>query len=43
MKASYLTPSIRNVRDRLKVYVWQGGTEPVLIDNFDVKAYAPKW
>jgi hypothetical protein len=43
VKTTYLTPSIRNVRDRLKVYVWQGGTDPVLIDNFDVTVFAPKW
>ena len=43
LKTTYLTPSIRNVRDRLKVYVWQGGTDPVLIDNFDVTVYTPLW
>lgn len=38
----YLTPDIRHATDKIKVYFWNMGQSPVLIDNFRVDAYEPK-
>ncbi len=35
----YRTPNIRDVRDRLQVYVWHRGKAPVLIDDLNVDAF----
>lgn len=38
----YLTPDIRHTNDKLKIYFWNMGESPVLIDNFRVDAFEPK-
>ena len=35
----YLIPNVRDVRDRLQVYVWHRGKAPVLIDDLRVDAF----
>lgn len=41
-EAEYLTPPIRDARDRLKVYVWHRGNQPVRIDDLKLEVYAPR-
>lgn len=40
--AEYLTPPIRDVRDRLKVYLWQRGIDPVRIDDLQLEVFSPR-
>jgi hypothetical protein len=39
LSIDYRTPNIRDVRDRLQVYVWHRGKAPVLIDDLHVDAF----
>lgn len=39
LSVDYRTPNIRDVRDRLEVYVWHRGKDPVLIDDLRVDAF----
>ena len=39
LTTDYLTPNVRNVRDRLQIYVWHRGKAPVLIDDLRVDAF----
>lgn len=41
-EAEYLTPPIRDVRDRLKVYVWHRGKQLVLIDDLELEVFSPR-
>ena len=38
----YLTPDIRHNDDKVKIYFWNMGKSPVLIDNFKVDSFEPK-
>jgi len=38
----YLTPEVRSVHDKVKVYFWLQGTTPVLIDDFKIEIFDPK-
>jgi hypothetical protein len=38
----YLTPEIRNKKDKLKVYVWHRGQEKVYVDDLKVEIFEPK-
>lgn len=38
----YLTPEVRSIHDKVKVYVWLQGTNPVLIDDLKVEIFEPK-
>jgi hypothetical protein len=38
----YLTPEIRHHDDKLKIYYWNMGTKPVLIDDFRITVFEPK-
>lgn len=38
----YLTPEIRHSNDKLKIYYWNMGTQPVLIDDFKITVFEPK-
>ncbi|MEO9218588.1 MAG: hypothetical protein ABI315_08425 [Bacteroidia bacterium] len=38
----FLTPEIRHRDDKLKIYYWNMGTKPVLIDDFRITAFEPK-
>jgi hypothetical protein len=41
-EADYLTPPIRDARDRLKVYVWHRGKQPLLIDDLKLEVFSPR-
>ena len=38
----YLTPEVRSVKDKLKVYFWLQGQSPILIDDFLVEILEPE-
>ena len=38
----YITPQIRSVKDKLKVYFWLQGKQPILIDNLNVDVWEEK-
>lgn len=42
LEGEYLTPPIRDIRDRLKVYVWHRGKQPIRIDDLSVEAFIPR-
>lgn len=42
IEADYLTPEVRSVNDKLKVYLYQRGKEEVYVDNFMVEVMEQK-
>jgi hypothetical protein len=38
----YLTPEVRNENDKINIYFWFRGKDPVYIDDFKVEAYEKK-
>jgi hypothetical protein len=42
LSMDYLTPNIRDPRDRVQVYVWHRGRTPVLIDDLNVEVFTPQ-
>lgn len=42
IRSEYLTPEIRDERDRFKVYVWHRGKASILMDDLRVTAFVPE-
>jgi len=42
IQLDYLTPELKNKNDIIKVYFWNIGSQPVLIDNFKITIFEPK-
>lgn len=40
---NYMTPEIRHSDDVVKAYFWNMGSKPVLIDNFKIEVFQPKF
>jgi hypothetical protein len=38
----YLTPEVRSKKDKLKVYFWLRGNQPVLVDDLKVEVFEPR-
>jgi len=41
MHFDYITPDIRSVKDRLKIYFWLQGSNPMIIDDLKVELWEP--
>lgn len=42
IQLDYLTPELKTKNDIVKIYFWNMGSQPVLIDNFKVTIFEPK-
>lgn len=42
ISVDYLTPEVRSIADKVKIYFWLQGNREVLIDNLKIDIYEPK-
>ncbi len=42
IQVDYLTPEVRSINDKVKIYFWLQGNKPVIIDNMKIEVFEPK-